>query len=521
MMTRETAFLALISLHAGSAQSAEPAAAKAEISASASDEASAGPVAPEGQVALTGDAEGDSESKPGSLPVSTVRPASPPSYAGLRATRRLPDGGEANEPYLSRFVPESNLWEVGLFTGLFVPAFDHNLKVASLPHQAYKDLNLTLGARLAYFPLSFVGVEAEASVTPSATRQTNKSALLYAARGHLILQLPMLSLTPFGLFGAGILGAVSEPLGHDGDPAIHFGIGVKAPVSRIVSLRLDLRDTLTQQGRGAASGSPAHHFEALLGATFTFERTPKTRPVPDADYDGLYDSEDSCPDLGALTLDGCPQGTDADGDGFLDGDDLCPTERGAPGSDCPAPGPGEPAPPVPSTQTPSCGSDEILEASGCSPVDADQDSIRLPDDRCPTEPETKNGFEDADGCPDAVPDAIKQFTGVIQGISFKKGQSEISADSFPVLDRAADVMREHSTIRLEVSGHTSSEGRLRENQRLSEARARAVADYLKSKGVPESQITVRGAGSSEPIADNSTLAGREQNRRIEFRVLTQ
>jgi outer membrane protein OmpA-like peptidoglycan-associated protein len=436
-----------------------------------------------------------------------------PAYAGARVEHRIPADPDT-EPYLDRYRPECNLWEVGLYTGLFMPAYDHNLKVAALPYEPYNPVSATLGARLAYFPLSFAGVEVEASVSPSATRDSNKSALFYALRGHAILQLPMLRVVPFALVGGGLLGAISEPMGHDGDPAFHFGIGVKSALNRVVGLRLDLRDTLTQQGRGAPPGSAAHNFEVLLGATFTFDRKEATRPPPDVDYDGLYDSEDSCPDVGALTLDGCPHGDDSDGDGFLDGDDLCPDEPGAPGTDCPAPGPVEAKP------TPSCEPGSTLGPNGCESADPDGDGLVGAADKCPTEPETQNGFEEGDGCPDTLPEAVKQFTGVIEGITFAKGKSSIDPQSSATLDEAARVLLEYPSIRLEVSGHTSSDGPARYNQKVSEQRATAVADYLKAKGVPESQITTRGAGSSEPIADNSTANGREQNRRIEFRVLT-
>jgi len=492
----------------GAAATSAPLAGEASFATSADSTAVAAPPAEE---AVTPSAEPQSTGGAQAEPEAGARI---PAYAGARADHRVAATSYSG-PYLERFRPVGNLWEVGLFTGLFFPAYDHNIRVSSLPYEAYSDVSATLGARLAYFPLSFVGVEAEASVSPTATRDTNKSALFYALRGHAVLQLPMVRIVPFALVGGGILGAFSEPMGHDGDPAFHFGIGVKSALTRVVGLRLDLRDTLTQQGRGAPAGSAVHNFEILAGATFTFDRKVETVPPPDYDYDGLYDAEDSCPDVGALTVDGCPHGDDTDGDGFLDGDDLCPDEAGPPGSDCPAPGPAVPVP----AAAPSCEPGSTPGPNGCESADVDGDGLVGEADQCPTEPETQNGFQDEDGCPDALPEAVKEFTGVIEGVTFRKGKPTLEPSSAATLDEAARVLTEYPTLHIEISGHTSSDGPVGYNQKLSLQRADAVADYLKGKGVPQGQIITRGAGPSEPIADNATAAGREKNRRIEFRVL--
>jgi OOP family OmpA-OmpF porin len=76
----------------------------------------------------------------------------------------------------------------------------------------------------------------------------------------------------------------------------------------------------------------------------------------------------------------------------------------------------------------------------------------------------------------------------------------------------------YPSISLEISGHTSSEGDAAVNQRLSQERADAVKQWLVDNGVPPERLTTRGAGPDEPIADNKTAAGREKNRRIEFKV---
>lgn len=72
---------------------------------------------------------------------------------------------------------------------------------------------------------------------------------------------------------------------------------------------------------------------------------------------------------------------------------------------------------------------------------------------------------------------------------------------------------------IEVSGHTDSDGSDLTNQRLSEQRARSVANYLTTKGIDVARFTVVGRGESQPIAANDTAANKARNRRIEFQVV--
>ncbi len=74
-------------------------------------------------------------------------------------------------------------------------------------------------------------------------------------------------------------------------------------------------------------------------------------------------------------------------------------------------------------------------------------------------------------------------------------------------------------MKIEIGGHTDSQGREVMNQQLSQARADAVLNAIMSRRVLTSNLTAKGYGESEPIADNKTEAGREANRRIEFRLV--
>jgi OOP family OmpA-OmpF porin len=69
-----------------------------------------------------------------------------------------------------------------------------------------------------------------------------------------------------------------------------------------------------------------------------------------------------------------------------------------------------------------------------------------------------------------------------------------------------------------LSGHTSSEGGADLNRELSLKRVRSCKDYLATRGIDESRITIRGFGPDQPIASNETEAGRSRNRRVEMKV---
>ena len=161
-----------------------------------------------------------------------------------------------------------------------------------------------------------------------------------------------------------------------------------------------------------------------------------------------------------------------------------------------------------------------MDPDGCPVRDLDNDGLLAPEDRCPEDPETVNGFEDSDGCPDELPEIIKQFTGVIEGIYFATGKAVIRKKSFPKLDGAVKVLTDYPDLRVEISGHTDSRGRYKKNMKLSQDRADSVKKYLTDKGVDASRIETRGAGPDQPIGDNKTKDGRQQNRRIEFKLLT-
>ena len=105
-------------------------------------------------------------------------------------------------------------------------------------------------------------------------------------------------------------------------------------------------------------------------------------------------------------------------------------------------------------------------------------------------------------------------------INFEPGSDTPDSAAAGIISDIADILLDCGDLPLEISGHTDSQGRVEMNQTLSEARAQAVLNALRSRRILTSSITAVGYGMDQPIADNETEEGREANRRIEFRLVT-
>jgi OOP family OmpA-OmpF porin len=104
-------------------------------------------------------------------------------------------------------------------------------------------------------------------------------------------------------------------------------------------------------------------------------------------------------------------------------------------------------------------------------------------------------------------------------IGFEPGSARIDGSGAAILDAIAEILKSCGEIRMEIAGHTDSQGREEMNEQLSLERARAVLDELRLRRVLTSALEAKGYGESRPIAENDTEEGRETNRRIEFRVI--
>lgn len=104
---------------------------------------------------------------------------------------------------------------------------------------------------------------------------------------------------------------------------------------------------------------------------------------------------------------------------------------------------------------------------------------------------------------------------------FKVGKSDLMEEAAETLDGLAGEIRDRNGFVLEVEGFASSDGSTEFNERLSQARSESVRRYFaEHHNIPLFRMFMVGFGESRPIADNTTLEGREQNRRVEVRLLT-
>lgn len=101
-------------------------------------------------------------------------------------------------------------------------------------------------------------------------------------------------------------------------------------------------------------------------------------------------------------------------------------------------------------------------------------------------------------------------------VSFDVGRYAIKPNMRPVLDRLASTLNQHPITTVTIIGHTDSTGSDAVNDPLSINRAAATRDYLVQRGVSAQRIAIDGRGSRQPVADNSTAAGRAMNRRVEI-----
>ena len=350
----------------------------------------------------------------------------------------------------------------------------------------------------------------------------------------------------------GGVGAVRGKIGGEetSEFAWNYGAGFRITLSRQVSIRLDARDIRYKLGVATAEEKTRHSVDTFGGISFGFGGKS-----PDTDHDGVPNKKDRCPatPAGAIVdASGCP--TDADQDGVLDGIDRCPaTPSGAvvDATGCPTDSDGDGVPDgidkcdatpaharVDGTGCPTDsdgdgvpdGIDQCegtthgcnVNPNGC-PTDSDQDGVCDGLDKCP---DTQTDVHvDASGCPLKVSVRETELleTGMIrlQAIQFDTGKSTITPDSYRALDDVGAILVRWPQLKIEIGGHTDSRGTEAANQKLSEARAKAVLDYLTNK-FPElnpGQFTTAGYGEGKPIATNTTALGRSKNRRVEFKVL--
>lgn len=109
---------------------------------------------------------------------------------------------------------------------------------------------------------------------------------------------------------------------------------------------------------------------------------------------------------------------------------------------------------------------------------------------------------------------------VLRNIFYDVKKYDLRPESQVELDKVVQLLQDNPTVKVQIEGHTDNVGAPADNQKLSEARAKSVVNYLNAKGIKADRLTAKGYGETKPIADNSTDAGRAQNRRTELKVIS-
>lgn len=238
---------------------------------------------------------------------------------------------------------------------------------------------------------------------------------------------------------------------------------------------------------------------------------PVVEAPKDRDGDGVVDADDKCPDVkGLASLLGCP---DRDGDAIADGDDKCPDVAGlSKYNGCPIPdtdGDGI------NDEMDKCVNEKgVARYQGCPVPDKDKDGVNDEEDKCPNEAGPSSNF----GCPVIAQAVIDKINYAAKNIFFATGSAKLLPKSFKSLNEVVKILSDDKTLKLDIDGHTDSQGKPDKNQTLSENRAAAVKAYLVSKAVDEAVLFAAGHGQDEPVADNKTAAGRAKNRRVELKA---
>ncbi|MFT7688342.1 MAG: OOP family OmpA-OmpF porin [Candidatus Azotimanducaceae bacterium] len=175
------------------------------------------------------------------------------------------------------------------------------------------------------------------------------------------------------------------------------------------------------------------------------------------------------------------QPLDSDNDGVLDSVDQCPT-------------------------TPA---GEAVNKLGCE-LDSDRDGIADKNDRCPGTTD-QMAIIDSKGCYVLITEKVS----IELDVEFNTDSSDSRPEHKEKVAKVHKFMQSYPLTKVSIEGHTDSVGKREYNQALSERRAKTVADMLINDfGIEQSRVTTKGFGEDKPIADNSTKAGRQENRRV-------
>jgi OmpA-OmpF porin, OOP family len=401
--------------------------------------------------------------------------------------------------------------EAGVTFGGHVFSSDSELGVSDRMDGASPQTSVVIGGQLGYAFLPNFAAELVLALIPTVDDAAERGAVVFGSRAQLRYQpfgdtLMNGKLRPFVLAGYGVLAVRtdSDQLRNDIDQAIHWGVGTTYALTRSMDLRLDATHLLVpdRSKNGATS-----NFELTAGVIWRFGAAPRGVSGSTAVAAAATPSAPSAPPAPtAAPAAAAPAATpaivssagtaspprtapspsrelDTDNDGVVDAQDACsdrPEDR-----------------------------DGFEDEDGCAEPDNDRDSIADGADRCPLDPEAPNGYADQDGCPEVThPD--------MSDLLFARNAEGFSGEAAVQLDLAFRTLQANGSLRVELSGHTSSD---ESSRTLSLRRAQAVKDYLVRRGISADRLRVVGYRAERPATSDKSSPGRARNRRVMLRLL--
>ncbi len=255
----------------------------------------------------------------------------------------------------------------------------------------------------------------------------------------------------YGLVGVGYERFSQELADNDSDGFGNYGVGIKYALTDALNLKADVRHAISFQG--------SDNLLYSIGLSFPFGKEAKPEP---AKY------VEPKPEPAPMPA------PDFDGDGVANGYDKCPnTPRGV-----------------------------KVDAYGCE-MDSDKDGVVDSKDECPDTPMGVKVNEV--GC---VPTVTLR-------VMFDFDKATIKSEYMNKIREVADFLKKYEQYNVKLEGHTDSKGSAAYNEKLSLARAQAVAKALEDLGIDKSRISAEGFGEMQPVATNDTEEGRSLNRRVE------
>ncbi len=272
--------------------------------------------------------------------------------------------------------------------------------------------------------------------------------------------------TPFAKAGLGIENFTTNKEGNDDRLFLDAGIGAKMSFTENLALKLEAIYMLKPSSSHA--GNADSNLMTLVGLTYSFGEQAQKEFAPKEEVVEIQEV------IVVVPL------VDSDGDGIVDADDKC-------------------------ANTPS---NTTVGITGCAVAqDDDHDGVFNAQDICPNTP--ANSAVDENGCPAIIALDIK----------FENNSYKVKSESYSNIKRYADFLKKYTNYSAKIVGYTDSVGRASYNQTLSEKRAKEVVKMLMAEGVKASQLSSKGMGEANPVADNATAEGRAQNRRIEAELI--